>query len=331
MAKRNTRAVAASAAVAAGGALAAGKVVHDWASERAERKRARRFGLAPEETARAGIVRVGEGQLELAISLLDGREDDGPEAIHEARKTLKRVRAVLRLCRGSLGKDQFRQENTILRDAGRSLSGVRDAQVLVETLEGIREPLADELPDATWSGFGDALAADAKAHSENGASVNPDVVTALGGVRERVAVWPLPEEAVPEALATGLKRVYSKARDAWRQAEKQPTDENLHELRKRTKDVWHCGQLLSDVSRKRVRRLRRRAHKLADVLGEDHDLAVLLERADRMPETFGPGQHELLRAQVERRRRTLRRDAFERSAKLYRRKPRKLVRRLSPA
>src|SRR5947209_19451407 len=104
MAKRNTKTVAASAAVAAGGALAAGKVVHDFVSERTKRKRSRRFRLAPDETARGGIARIGEGQLELAISLIDGREGEGPEAIHEARKALKRVRAVLRLSRGWLGK-----------------------------------------------------------------------------------------------------------------------------------------------------------------------------------------------------------------------------------
>lgn len=316
--------------MAAGGAIAAGKVVHDLVSERAERKRARRFRLEANETLRAGITRISRGQLDLAIALIDGREGDGPEATHEARKALKRLRALLRLCRPWLGEERFRQENTILRDAGRALSGTRDAQVLVQTLDGLREPLDSELPDETWSSFHRALAAEAQGRAErDGAGEHANVVTALVGVRERVDVWPLPDGAGAEALGPGLKRVYSKARRAARRARRRPTDEHLHELRKRTKDVWHAGQLLGETSPKRTRKLRRRAHRLADVLGEDHDLVVLLERADRMPEPLGAGERELLRTLIERRRRDLRRDGLNRASKLYRRKPRRLVRRLA--
>jgi CHAD domain-containing protein len=331
MSKRNSRAVAARAVVAAGGVIAAGKVVHDLVTERAERTRSRRFRLAPGESAREGIDRIAHGQLELAIGLIDGREGDGPKAIHEARKALKRLRAVLRLCRGYLGKERFGQENTILRDAGRSLSGARDAQVLIETLDALRAPLAGELPDDVWSRFRQALCADASAREHTDGSERTNVVSALEGVKARVGLWQLPEEGGPEALAPGLERIYSSARRARRDAEHHTTPENLHELRKRTKDVWHSAQLLAPLRPKRIAKLRRRAHRLADVLGKDHDLAVLLERAAAAPEAFGSGEFELLRDLIERRRRVLESDARSRAAKLYGRKPRKLLRRLSPA
>jgi CHAD domain-containing protein len=333
MDKRTTRAVAASAAVATGGAIAAGKVVHELVADRAERKRARRFRLEPGESARDGIARVVRGQLDLAIELLDAGDSDRAESVHEARKALKRLRAALRLCRQWLGEERFRQENTILRDAGRSLSGARDAEVLVETLDALRESLGPELGDGTWSGFRERLVAESEAHQDGDADAERSgkVALALAGVRDRVEVWPLPEDGGPEELAGGLERVYAKARRAGRRAERRPSTARLHELRKRTKDVWHAGQLLGSLSPKRVRRLRRRAHRLSDVLGDDHDLAVLLDRAEQLPDTFGPGELELLRAAVERRRRTCRREALAREGKLYRRKPRKLVRRLTPA
>jgi len=331
--KPSTRAVAASAAVAAGGALAAGKVVRGVVAERAERERARRFRLAPDEAPRAGIGRVARGQLDIAIELIQGRDGDSAEAVHEARKALKRVRAVLRLCRGWLGEERYRQENTILRDAGRSLSGLRDAQVLVETLDGLREPLGPELPEDAWSGFRERLTADAAALAETEGRAGPygNVVLALAGVRERAELWPLPHDGGPEHLANGLEQVYRKARRARRRANRERTTENLHELRKRTKDLWHSGQLLDPLSRKRVGKLRRRAHRVSDLLGEDHDLAVLLDRAEQVPEAFGPGELELLGALAERRRRALAREALSRAAKLYRRKPRKLARRLAAA
>jgi CHAD domain-containing protein len=324
MAKRSRRTVAASAAAAAGGALAAGKVVHDLVADRNERKRSRRFRLEPDETPHQGIDRVARGQLGLAISLIEGHEGDGPGAIHDARKALKRERAVLRLCREWLGDERFRQENTILRDAGRSLSGARDAQVLIETLDGL---------PGTWSRFREELVAEARAFEEHDDEHDSrsNVVIALAGVRERVELWPLPDEGGPEGLASGLKRIYRKARDAGLEAAKHPNSENLHELRKRSKDVWYAAQLLGPISPKRVRKLRRRAHRLTDVLGQDHDLAVLLERAEATPASFGGGELKQLRALIARRRRGLRREALERAAKLYRRKPRKLLRRLGVA
>jgi CHAD domain-containing protein len=333
MAKRKTGAVAAGTAVAAGGAIIAGKAVHDAVSNRAERKRARRFRLDPDETVCDGIGRVARGQLELAIALVEGREGAGPEATHEARKALKRVRAVLRLCRPWLGDERFGQENAILRDAGRALSGIRDAQVLVETLDGLREGCGDRVDEGTWSGFRDALAADIAVRERAGSGDRADspVAAALVGVRERVGVWPLPEDERVVALAGGLGRIYSKARRAARRAANRPSPEHLHELRKRSKDVWHAAQLLGPALGKRSTKLRRRAHRLADVLGDDHDLTVLAERADAMPGTFAAGERELLHTVIERRQRTLRREGLRRAGKLYRRKPRKLVRRLEPA
>ena len=329
MANRNNKTVAASAAVAMGGAIAAGKVAHDLVAERSERKRARRFRLDPDEPVGAGIERIADGQLELAIGLLDGRRGAEPDAIHDARKALKRLRAVLRLGRIWLGPARFHQENTILRDAGRSLSGIRDAQVLLETLDELRSE--DALPGETWSRFRDRLDSESRAleQSAHNGDGRTNVVVALAGVRERVEVWPAPEDE--EALTEGLERVYGKARRARRRAQRHPTPENLHELRKRTKDVWHAGQLLSPVAPKRISNLRRRAHKLGDVLGSEHDLTVLLERAERTPEAFAPGELELLRRHADRRRQALRRDALARAAKLYRRKPRKLARRLTAA
>ncbi len=334
MDKRTTRAVAASAAVAAGGALAAGKAVHELVADRAERKRARRFRLEPGESAREGIARVARGQLDLAIELLQsGGGGDRAESVHEARKALKRLRTVLRLCKQWLGEERFRQENTILRDAGRSLSGARDARVLIETLDTLRESLGPELADATWSGFRDRLVVEAETHEQRNGDAEPsgNAALALAGVRDRVELWPLPEDGGPEDLAEGFERVYAKARRAGRRAKRRPTTARLHELRKRTKDMWHSEQLLESLSPKRVHRLRRRSHRLSDVLGDDHDLAVLLDRAEQLRETFGPGELELLRALAERRRRTLEREALGRARKLYRRKPHKLVRRLTPA
>src|SRR5262245_7125172 len=61
------------------------------------------------------------------------------EGVHNARKQFKQLRGVLRMIRFGLGEKIYDRENTALRDAGRPLSEVRDADVMIETLDQLIE------------------------------------------------------------------------------------------------------------------------------------------------------------------------------------------------
>jgi CHAD domain-containing protein len=76
-------------------------------------------------------------QIRDAARALDSRGAPSDESVHRARKTLKRARASLRLLRGAVGHSTYRRENACLRDAARSLSRVRDARVMMETLDDL--------------------------------------------------------------------------------------------------------------------------------------------------------------------------------------------------
>jgi len=71
-----------------------------------------------------------------ATGLESGAGTDLDEAAHEARRSLKKCRAVLRLARPSIGP-LYGEANAHLREVGRSLSDVRDQRVLVSTLESL--------------------------------------------------------------------------------------------------------------------------------------------------------------------------------------------------
>jgi CHAD domain-containing protein len=321
---------AAAGAVAAGGAAVAGKLVHDRRTRHAEVRRARAYRLRPDENVPDGVRRIARGQTDLAVERLAGSaRGDGEAAIHEARKAFKRVRALVRLSRDALGDEVYRRENATFRDAGRRLSGVRDAAVMVETLDDVVSRFRDELPEDAFAGLRDALAADADAAREQIAQDSgavDDVVATLQSQRGRVAAWPLPDDAGASMLAPGLERIYRRGRRALRAARKETDTEHLHELRKRAKDLWHAAQVLRRADRKRMKKLARRAHDLSDVVGEDHDLAVLLDAARDRANSLGPGELELLDGVVARRRARLQRKALARGRRVYARKPRKLAR-----
>jgi len=52
---------------------------------------------------------------------------------------MKKTRALLRLARPAMRADAFRAYNRELRDQGRALSGARDADVMVETIDALDE------------------------------------------------------------------------------------------------------------------------------------------------------------------------------------------------
>jgi hypothetical protein len=89
----------------------------------------RRFRLREGERVPGGVRRIARGQLDASIERLAGDTDEDPgTAVHETRKSLKRLRATVRLARDELGDEAYRRENVALRDAGRRLGGPATAR-----------------------------------------------------------------------------------------------------------------------------------------------------------------------------------------------------------
>jgi CHAD domain-containing protein len=244
--------------------------------------RARAFRLRRREAVAAGIRRIARGQIDAAVERLEGRSDEEPGvAVHEARKGFKRLRATVRLARGELGDGAYRRENVAFRDAGRRLAGPRDSQVLLETLDGLCERFPAELDAASLERFRAGLVVEHEA-AQRRLRVHPatpgDVVVDLRAARLRVGRWRLGTDGF-EALAPGLERIYGGGRRALRAARATPTDEHFHEWRKRVKDLWYAAQILRPAEPRRMKKLAARAHGLSNLLGADHDLAILRERA----------------------------------------------------
>lgn len=231
----------------------------------------------PPDALRAAV----REQLDDAVRRLrDDRGDDPAKAVHEARKDLKKARSLLRLARPGLPRSVSRRENTALRDVGRSLSGARDADVLAETVADLGERFAGQLPEAQFAALHEALAAEAaEARGAEGGDAADAAIATLDAVAARVGDWPL-ERCDHDTLVHGATRAYKRGRAALAAAEKTPSVERLHDLRKRVKDLWYHGRLLEEAWPRVVKAQSKAAHDLADLLGDDHDLAVLAERVE---------------------------------------------------
>jgi CHAD domain-containing protein len=289
----------------------------------------RSFRLDPREPVPDEVRRVAQGRIDHALDELRGKSDSSrEEAVHEARKDMKKLRALLRLVRGELGDRVYRQENSSFRDIAGELAGVRDADVMLATLGDLEERYG-ELP-----GAGRRLRPALVAHRfrMSAGSLKPAAKAAAGRLadaRERVAEWPLETDGF-EAFEDGLGRIYRQGRRDFRAAQKLPSGERIHEWRKRTKDLWYHLSLLQDTWKPVVCALAEETHELSDRLGDDHDLTVLLEWAHRHAAALD-GADPVLRGFdviVESRRRELQDDAFTYGARLYADKPSVFVGRL---
>ncbi len=265
------------------------------------------------------VGRIARGRIDHALDELRGRTDSTPEeAVHGARKDMKKLRALLRLVRGELGEQRYARENACFRDAARELAGARDADVMLETLDSL-----DLAAGLRWE-LRKVIQA---SHERDGAgndreAASRDAVAILKEGRQRVGDWPLEDDSF-EALAGGLRRTYRRGRRDFKAARAESSVEALHEWRKRVKDRWYHHMLLRRLWPPVMTALGDEAHELSDRLGDDHDLAVL---ADWFKEHTEPDQD--LQAAIERRRGQLQQEAFELGARLYADKPSAYVRRL---
>jgi CHAD domain-containing protein len=278
----------------------------------------RAYRLKPKESLSDGITRIARGRIDHAIDELRGETDStSEEAVHEARKDLKKLRALLRLARGELGESSFKRENTCFRDAGRELAAARDSDVMLDTLMTLDIP----------AGPGWELRKAIQAHrARNGAAgrsaAAAGVVAMLREARGRVDDWPLERDSFA-ALHDGLERTYRRGRRDFKAVRANPSVEGLHEWRKRAKELWYHHTLLRSLWPPVMEAVGDEAHELADRLGDDHDLVVLAdwirEHTDAGPEFFEA---------VDRRRAELQADAMKLGARLYADKPKDYVRRL---
>jgi CHAD domain-containing protein len=276
------------------------------------------YRLKAGEPLPKGIARVARGRIDHALDELQGKtESTAEEAVHEARKDLKKLRALVRLARGELGETAFARENACFRDAGRELAAVRDRDVMLETLTALDIPaeLGRELRNAIQAhtardGDGDRRAA------------VTGVVTMLGEARGLVDDWPLERDSF-DALEDGLVRTYRRGRRDLKAVRASPSVEGLHEWRKRVKELWYQHTLLHPIWPHVMQAFGDEVHELANRLGDDHDLAMLAEWA-REHSDAGPDFFDA----VERRRLELQEEARSLGARVYAERPAAYSRRL---
>lgn len=209
---------------------------------------------------------VSRVEKELAVSPLP------PNAVHEARKSVKRLRALVSLVAHDLGKEA-KVFDRCLRDVNRVLSDVRDATVALTTLDALAIA-ADQGLANDFAAARAALDRRLAAVHEHAFDVDRDVLVPLKVLRRQ---WQRHEWSSDEwgILEPNLRMTYREGRRMLREIDAGAPAERLHDLRKLVKRTQYHAEFLMPIGAPRMQTEHDEWEQLADHLGHHHDLWVL--------------------------------------------------------
>jgi CHAD domain-containing protein len=274
------------------------------------------FRLKTGRSPRKQFARIVRKELERAADEMQ-QATHQIDAVHSARKRVKKIRAILHLLRSSLGP-AYRTYNGQLRTVAHQLSAPRDADAALETMRAVHAHYPRLVTRALFNTVRQGLT---PKHRGAARRLNPTRLQ-----RElRHAAKALPRRvrraANPPTIEAGITQGYSRARRAMGDVKATPEDVCFHAWRRRVKDHWYQVRLLEAVH-PRVRLRIRRLKQLEQWLGNDHNLVLLRATLLDEPSAFGDERHiAILLGCVEKYQATLRKRALRLGERLFKTKP----------
>ncbi len=294
------------------------------------------YQLDPAQPLDAEIRRITTGLIDHAVAKIDDAEAAPHEAVHEVRKDCKKLRGLLRLIRPAAPR-LYKHENAAFRDAAASLSVLRDAEAAIETFDALIDHFRANLEPRSLVPLRQRLE-DHKAEVAAGAQAldeQLDVARAtLVAARERIPQWALPPDVAHDdagwsLIGAGLHKTYKRGRRAMQEAYAEPGVAAFHEWRKRAKYLRYHLRLVRTAWPGLLKATHKEVKCLGDLLGDDHDLAVLgqvIDEAEALSPSNDPEQ--ILLALAAQRSEQLRDAAYWLGSRLYVEKPKHLDQRM---
>ena len=288
------------------------------------------YRLNTGEAVACGLRRIVLEELRSAADRLhksNSRTRD--EAIHEARKSIKKTRAVLRLVSPGL-EGVYQSENRRLRDIGQGLSPYRDTVAMIEIFDQFREKHAGRVGAPALESIRRGLLQEKRAQALGSGIVTAvrQAGAALTAAARRAEKWPLSGDGF-ELLVPGLEKGYRRGRKTMHAARTHMAAQYSHDWRKRLKDHWYHIRLLEDLWNTAMADYEKSLKHLETLLGDHHNLEVLCRKLDANVRCGGPAEDtRRCLTGMRKYQRGLRRDALSLGKLVFADSPREFMERL---
>jgi CHAD domain-containing protein len=234
------------------------------------------YQLRRDEKVGEGLRRVARKQLEFALAIVKGEREADDTPVHETRKHLKKARAILQLVRKEIGRGPFKTQDHCLRDVGRLISEIRDAEVRLETARELRS-MAHSRKRRRYEGIEETLTLELDHVIAAFAEWQVQAVPMLERVRKEIQDWPVDEFGFNQ-LRRRIQATYKRGRKALAEARNDESAESFHVVRKEAKQLCYQLRLLAPSNPVLVKELDEELGTLGDLLGRAHDLSFLKAR-----------------------------------------------------
>jgi CHAD domain-containing protein len=279
------------------------------------------YELGENESLGHSLRRLIRKQVELAIAIAKGERETNHTPVHETRQHLKKARAALRLVRKEVGRGLFRKLDRCLRDVGRLVSEIRDAEVRLQTVRQF-QGITQRQGRAGYRNLETMLILELENFMAAFAEWQTQAVPILEAVQLQIENAAI-EQASPKQVRRAVQKAYKCGRDALATAKENPSAENFHEVRREAKMLWYQLRILRPVNRVVLKTLTDDLDSLGHLLGQAHDLNFLAERLEpeRGTAAWQREGHKLL-ALIEVSQSDLQRGAAELAERFFAERPR---------
>ena len=276
------------------------------------------FSITNNEEISVAAHRVLSEQYNLIIDACSN-QDSPHESIHDTRKSYKRIRAVLRLIKPDISAEVYDREKRLLRELSGKFANARNLHVFAEEFDTIMKAGILKLPATTENEIKSFF----KEREEETLKILLDLnlFEVVGKkneeARDRVAAVDF-SSLGPHTIYKGVSNVFAWGQKQMIHSQQFPTDDNLHEMRKRMKALMYLVRLIKDVSPDFFNGYYKGLKSASLALGEDHNMAEMLNYIDTIGDEILPEEekkriHEYITSQ----RQQIQVDVWPLIAKLY--------------
>jgi CHAD domain-containing protein len=252
------------------------------------------YELQSDEALADSIGRICRAEIGQAIGFAQGIRHTDDTPVHQTRKHLKKARAALRLVRKEIGRSLFRHQDHLLRDAGRLISDVRDAEVRLETVRQLQSIKTGRAP-ARFRKVEQMLTLELGSFLAAFAEWQNQAVPLLQQACSAIDNWTV-HHFDNRQLRHALQETYKRARCCLTEARRNPTPEAFHDFRTEAKTLGYQLRIIRPINPVVLKNLTDELKAVGDLLGRAHDLTFLGERLrqEKGPSAWEREGHKLL-------------------------------------
>ena len=238
------------------------------------------FRLQSNESIADGLRRLARQELRSVSKHLNGTMPPRDGAIHEIRKSVKKTRAILQVLDADNGRGLAKSARR-LHAINRRLSALRDADVMLETLQTLRVTNRRLLSDRCFARVHRRLSLHRKAIMAVARRKGTwqRVGESVRKIRQDARRWK-PTHRQFGSLAAGIRLAHQRGRNAMVCARKNQRAADFHEWRKQIKALWYELRLVEGSS-PRIRRDVKALQRAEEWLGNAHNAFVLSDELSK--------------------------------------------------